>query len=58
MHDSGIEEYDAFKDNSTIEPIHTNTYNGGIILHLDADLNDLNRCIFTDPTVDFILVVS
>ena len=39
--DSGIEYYDAFDDNSTLEPILTNTYNGGIILHLDADLNDL-----------------
>ena len=43
--DSGIEYYDAFDDNSTLEPILTNTYNGGIILHLDADLNDLT--IFT-----------
>ena len=41
--DSGIEQYDAFNDNSTLEPIHTNTYNGGIILYLNADLNDLNR---------------
>ena len=41
--DSGIEYYDAFDDNSTLEPILTNTYNGGIILHLDADLNDLHK---------------
>ena len=39
--DSGIEYYDAFDDNSTLEPILTNTYNGGIVLHLNADLNDL-----------------
>ena len=44
--DSGIEYYDAFDDNSTLEPILTNTYNGGIILHLDADLNDLNDLFF------------
>ena len=30
--DSGIEYYDAFDDNSTLEPILTNTYNGGIVL--------------------------
>ena len=39
--DSGTEQYEAFNDNSSLEPIPTNTYRGGIVLYVDTDLNDL-----------------
>ena len=39
--DSGIEYYDACDDNSTLEPILTNTYNGGIVLHHDTEISPL-----------------
>ena len=39
--DSGTEQYEAFNDNSSLKPIPTNTYRGGIVLYVDTDLNDL-----------------
>ena len=40
--DSGTEQYEAFNDNSSLKPIPTNTYRGGIVLYVDTDLNDLH----------------
>ena len=34
--DSGTEQYEAFNDNSSLEPIPTNTYRGGIVLYVDT----------------------
>ena len=39
--DSGTEQYEAFNDNSSLKPIPTNTYRGGIVLYVDTDLNNL-----------------
>ena len=44
--DSGTEQYEAFNDNSSLEPIPTNTYRGGIVLYVDTDLNDLQSMFY------------
>ena len=45
--DSGTEQYEAFHDNSSLKPIPTNTYRGGIVLYVDTDLNDLMAALST-----------